>query len=179
MSRMKTLRAWLGLDRGGAAADPPALRQMLDALDQLPPERARFLAGFAFLLGRVARADQRVTPEETRAMEELVGKQGQLPVDQAMLVVGLAKTSTQLFAGTADYLVAREFATTASYDDKLALLRCLFAVSAVDESISIAEESEIHRIANELKIDRADIVSARVAYRKFLPGLRSSSEGES
>jgi uncharacterized tellurite resistance protein B-like protein len=93
--------------------------------------------------------------------------------------VGLAKTSTQLFAGTADYLVAREFSTTASYEDKLALLRCLFAVSAVDESITIAEESEIHRIANELKIDRADIVSARVAYRQFLPGLRTSPEGKS
>jgi uncharacterized tellurite resistance protein B-like protein len=173
---MKTLRGWLGLDRRGSAADQPPLRQMLNALDQLPVDRARFLAGFAFLLGRVARADERVTPEETRAMEELIAKQGQLPVDQAMLVVGLAKTSTQLFAGTADYLVAREFAASASYDDKLALLRCLFAVSAVDESISIAEESEIHRIANELKIDRADIVSARVAYRQFLPGLRSPSD---
>ncbi|HVT48716.1 MAG TPA: TerB family tellurite resistance protein [Vicinamibacterales bacterium] len=176
---MKSLRAWLGLDRTGAAGDQPALRQILDALDQLPADRARFLAGFAFLLGRVARADDGVSPEETRAMEELVAKQGHLPVDQAMLVVGLAKTSTQLFAGTADYLVAREFASTATYDDKLALLRCLFAVSAVDDAISIAEETEIHRIANELKIDRADIVSARVAFRQFLPGLHASSEEKS
>jgi hypothetical protein len=52
-------------------------------------------------------------------------------------------------------------------------------VSAVDDAISIAEETEIHRIANELKIDRADIVSARVAYRQFLPGLHASSEEKS
>jgi uncharacterized tellurite resistance protein B-like protein len=173
---MKTLRSWLGLDAQEPAAEQPALRQMLDALERLPPERARFLAGFAYLLGRVARADQRVSDEETRAMEHLVATHGQIPSEQAMLVVGLAKTSTLLFGGTADFLVAREFSGLASYDEKLALLKCLFAVSSADEAISIEEESEIHRIANALKIDRPDIVAARVAYRRFLPGLGSADD---
>ena len=38
-----------------------------------------------------------------------------------MLVVSLAKTSNLLFGGTADFEVARDFAVSASYDEKLAL----------------------------------------------------------
>ena len=72
----------------------------------------------------------------------------------------------------ANYEVAREFSAIATYDEKLALMRCLFAVSATDESISTAEESEIHKIANELRIDHPDLVALRVAHQRHLPGLR-------
>ena len=80
-------------------------------------------------------------------METLVHDQGQLSHDQAAVVVQLAKSSNLLFGGTANFLVAREFAALASYEQKIALMRCLFAVSAADDTISTAEESEIHRIA--------------------------------
>jgi uncharacterized tellurite resistance protein B-like protein len=104
-------------------------------------------------------------------MEALVQEQGHLPREQAMLVIQVAKTSNLLFGGTANFLVAREFAALAAYDQKLALMRCLFAVSATDEAISTAEEGEIHRIANELRIDHADLVALRVAHRRHLPGM--------
>lgn len=168
---MKSIRAWLGIDDSAKQEFAP-LRETLEALDHLEPNRARHLAAFAYLLGRVAYADQHVSPEETRAMESLVSDHGQLSQDQAMVVVQLAKTSNLLFGGTANYVVAREFSATATYDEKLALMRCLFAVSATDESISTAEESEIHRIANELRIDHPDLVALRVAHQRHLPGLR-------
>jgi uncharacterized tellurite resistance protein B-like protein len=168
---MKSIRAWLGIDDAEKQTFAP-LRETLEALDHLEPDRARHLAAFAYLLGRVAYADQHVSPEETRAMETLVSEHGQLSQDQAMVVVQLAKTSNLLFGGTANYEVAREFSAAATYDEKLALMRCLFAVSAVDESISTAEESEIHRIANELRIDHPDLVALRVAHQRHLPGLR-------
>ena len=104
-------------------------------------------------------------------MELLVREEGQLSDDQAMVVVQLAKTSNLLFGGTANFLVAREFSEIATYDQKLALMRCLFAVSATDESISIAEEGEIHRIANELRIHHPDLVALRVAHQRHLPGI--------
>ena len=167
---LKSLRAWLGVDRPQNEEFAP-LRETLDALDHLEPDRARYLAAFAYLLGRVAHADQHVSPEETRAIEALVGEHGQLPHDQAMLVVQLAKTSNLLFGGTANFLVAREFSALASYDQKLALMRCLFQVSATDDAISTAEEGEIHRIASELRIDAPDLIALRVAHRRHLPGL--------
>ena len=172
---LKSLRAWLGVE-APEKQDPVAkqkfapLRETLDALDHLEPDRARYLAAFAYLLGRVAHADQHVSPEETSAMETLVREQVHLSQDQAMIVVQLAKTSNLLFGGTANYLVAREFSSLATHDEKLVLMRCLFAVSAADEAISLAEESELHKIAKALGIDRSTLVGLRIAHRQHLPG---------
>lgn len=171
---LNALRSWLGLDRQTVPESAP-LRELVEALDRLDPERARHLARFAYLLGRVALADRHVSPEETRAMETLIQQKGGLSPDQAMLVVTLAKSSNLLFGGTADFQVAQEFAASATYEEKLALARCLFAVAATDESISMAEETEIHRIANQLKIEPADLTALRVQHRSFLPGMKSTN----
>jgi uncharacterized tellurite resistance protein B-like protein len=168
---LKSLRSWLGVDAPHAKQDFAPLRDTLDALDHMEPDRARFLAAFAYLLGRVAHADQHVSPEETRTMEELVRKEGHLSDDQAMVVTQLAKTSNLLFGGTANFLVAREFSGMASYEQKLDLMHCLFAMSATDESISLAEEGEIHKIARELGISQPDLVALRVSHQRHLPGI--------
>ena len=167
---IKSIRSWLGL---GEAREPEAapLRETLDALDHLEPAQARYLAAFAYLLGRVAHADQHVSADETRAMEALVAEQGQLTADQAMIVVQLAKTSNLLFGGTANFIIAREFSELTTYEQKLALMRCIFAVSVTDHAISTVEEGEIHKIARELKIDHADLVRLRVGHQRHLPGL--------
>lgn len=167
---LKSIRAWLGVEGSDERPFAP-LRETLEALEHLEPRRARFLAAFAYLLGRVARADLHVSPEETRIMEALVREQGQLSQDQAMVVVQLAKSSNLLFGGTANFLVAREFCELAAYDEKLALMRCLFAVSAADDVISAAEEGEIHRIASELRIDQPDLVALRLSHKRHLPGV--------
>jgi uncharacterized tellurite resistance protein B-like protein len=167
---LNTLRSWLGLDRPSVQESAP-LRELVEALDRLDPDRARHLARFAYLLGRVALADRHVSPDETRAMETLIQQEAGLTGDQAMLVVTLAKSSNVLFGGTADFTVAQEFAESATYEEKLALARCLFAVAATDQSISMAEETEIHRIANQLKIEPGDLTALRVQHRTYLPGV--------
>ena len=166
------LPSWLRLESTDAGADTnDALRGLLDALDRLEPDRARYLARFAYLLGRVAHADQHVSPAETTLMEELVAREGNIPSDQALIVVGLAKSSSLLFGGSDDFIVARDFAAETDYEQKLALLRCLFAISAVENNISLAEEREIQRIARELKVHRDDVVKMRLDYLHHLPGL--------
>jgi len=176
---LKSIRAWLGVDvpekQTVAQKEKFApLRETLEALDHLDPDRARYLASFAYLLGRVAHADQYVSPEETSAMEALLREQVHLSQDQAMIVVQLAKTSNLLFGGTANFLVAREFSTISTCEQKLSLMRCLFAVSAADEAISLAEESELHKIAKELGIDHTSLVALRVAHQQHLPGRSRS-----
>ncbi len=169
---LDAIRHWLGF--GAAPAEESGhgpLRRLIDTLEHLEPDRARHLARFAYLLGRIAHADQHVSPEETRAMETLVEREGALTAEQALVVVGLAKSSNLLFGGTADFQVAQEFAAAATYDEKLALLRCLFSVAATDASISVAEESEIHRIAIHFKILPQDLTALRVAFAHYLPGL--------
>jgi uncharacterized tellurite resistance protein B-like protein len=169
---MGSLWSWLGVSAREPQEQSP-LRDVVNALDRLKPERARHLARFAYLLGRVAHADRDVSAEETAAMERLVRDEGHLTSDQAVLVVSLAKTSNLLFGGTADFVVAREFAEEATYEEKLALARCLFALAATEDSISMAEETEIHRILNQLKIQPADLTALRVEHRDHLPGLTS------
>lgn len=169
----ESIREWLGLDTPQSQDFAP-LRETLDALDHLEPNRARVLAAFAYLLGRVAFADQEVSAKETQAMEGLVRDQGALSHDQAMVVVQLAKTSNLLFGGSANFLVARQFAELATYDEKLSLMRCLFAVAATDDTITLTEEGEIHRIANELRIEQKDLITLRVSHARHLPGMSRS-----
>ena len=173
---LKSLHAWLGASPIAPEAEPAPLRELVNALDRLEPSRAQYLARFAYLLGRVARADDQISAEETRAMETLVMEHGGLSADQAMLVVSLAKTSSLMFGLTADFAVTQEFTDAATYDERLALAQCLFAVAASDERISIAEEAEVHRITNHLRIEGPHLTAMRLQHRRFLPGISKSVE---
>ena len=167
---VRQLLSWLGVDDAREAQESTPLRELVETLDRLDPARARYLARFAYLLGRVAHADRQASPEETRAMEALIVREGGLTADQATVVVALAKTSNRLFGGTADYQVALEFGDAASYEEKLSLGRCLFAVASSDQQISLPEEAEIHRILNQLRILPQDLTKLRVEHGRYLPG---------
>jgi uncharacterized tellurite resistance protein B-like protein len=170
---------FLGLDGAPETTGPgdtDTVRRIAAELDRLEPDRARYIAAFAYILGRVAIADREISAEETQAMERIVAERGGLPEAQAVMVVQMAKSQNVLFGGTEDFLVAREFGRMASYDQKLALLECLFIVSATDATITLAEEQEIARVALELKIEHADVVRARLARREYLSVLRRPAE---
>jgi uncharacterized tellurite resistance protein B-like protein len=173
---------FLGLDRevtagSGSAGDIETVRKIVDELDHMEPDRARYIASFAYVLSRVAYADLQISVEETRSMERVVMGLGGLPEEQAILVVQMAKTQALLFSGTENFLVTRELGELASREDKLRVLECLFAVSASDDSISTAEGAEIRKIADELKISRKDYINARVEYREHLAVLKKSETG--
>ncbi len=159
-----------GSERSSAETD--TVRKIAGALDQLEPERAKFVAAFSYLLSRVARADLLITTEETTVMERIVMSQGGLPEEQAILVVQMAKTQNILFGGTENYLVTREFNRIASHEQKLALLQCLFAVSAADETISTLEDNEVSQIADELRIEHKDFIGVRTRFRDYLAVLK-------
>jgi len=148
------------------------VRKIAQKLDQIPEEQARFIAAFAYLLSRAARGDLNVSAEETAVMERIVMDQGGLPEEMALLVVQMAKTQNQLFGGTENYLVTREFERIASYEQKLALLECLFAVTAADENITNAEDSVVKQISNELKLQHSDYIAARLRFRDHLAVLK-------
>jgi uncharacterized tellurite resistance protein B-like protein len=151
-----------------------AVRRIARELEAMEPERARYVAAFAYLLSRVANADLKVSQEETLKMERIVQALGHMPPDQASLVVEIAKGQNRLFGGTENFLVTRELRDLATREQCLELLDCLFAVSAADESISGAEETQIRQIASELGFTHAELVQARSAYndkREILKGL--------
>lgn len=159
-----------------AGAETETVRKIVDRLDRLEPDRARFVAAFAYILSRAARADLEISDEETAAMERIVSKLGGLPEEQAIIVVQMAKTQNLLFGGTENYLVTREFNRIASREEKLALLDCLFAVSAADETITTVESNVIRQIAEELLLDHADFIEVRSRFRDRLAVLKTSRE---
>ena len=174
---------FLGLEPPKSAPSPDSLetetvRKIVGSLDKLDPERAKFIASFAYILSRVARADLQISAEEVQAMEQLVMSKGGLPEEQAVIVVQMAKTQNILFGATENYLVTREFNNIATREEKIALLHCLFAVSSADQSVSSAEDSEIRQIASELKIEHRDLIAVRSAYREHLAVLKKPPASE-
>lgn len=137
------------------------VRRIVAELEALPEDRARYLAGFAYVLGRAANSDLVMTEAETALMERIVMEHGQIPEAQAVLVVGIAKQQERLLGGTEDYLVTRQWSAAASEEQRLALLRCCFLVNAVDDSISAEESAVLNEIANELMLDSAAIAKVR------------------
>ena len=162
-----------------SSADTETVRKIAAELDRLDPDRARYIAAFAYVLSRVARADLEVSDDETREMERLVREKGELPEEQAVIVVQVAKTQNLLFGGAENFLVTREFEKIATREQKIALLHCLFAVSAVDRSISSAEDTTIRQIASELRLDHADFVAVKAAYADRLATKARPGEGPS
>jgi uncharacterized tellurite resistance protein B-like protein len=167
-------KKWMSENAAVTASSPQTetVRKIVRALDSMEPTRARHLAAFAYLLSRVAFADQNISPEETQAMERLVMQHGQLPEEQALLIVQMAKTQSLLFSGTENFLVAREFGKITSREEKLALLHCLYAVCAADQSVTVAEDNEICKLSIELQLSHEDYIAVRLNYREFLAVLK-------
>ena len=174
-----SIRRFLGLlaeEKPSAGAETATVRKIVAALDSLPPERARHIAAFAFILSRVARADLLISEAETSAMERIVSENGRLPEEQAVLIVQMAKTQNLLFGATENYLVTREFNNLASREVKLDLLRCLFAVAAADDSISEAENHTIRQISRELLLEHEDFIRVRSDFRDKLAFLKHEAD---
>ncbi len=169
---MSILKNLFGLTSSASAStdnpgDTETVRRIVGELEALEPDTARYLAAFAYILGRVAHADLHISVEETRAMEEIVHAQGHLPEAQAILVVQIAKTQAKLFGSTENYLVTREFGEISDRSQREELLDCLFAVSAADDSISVAEEEEVRRIASELGFTHKEYIASRKKYSQY------------
>lgn len=170
-----SLLRFLGLGGHGARrpeGETETVRRITARLEQLDPDRARFLAAFAYVMARVANADLSIADEEADAMCRIVGEVGGLDEGQASLVVEIAKTQERLLGGTEDYMVTREFRRISTRDERGRLLECLYAVAAADGTISGPESSEIVAIAEELGFTRAEALSLRSRYRDALPELR-------
>jgi len=179
---MEFLRRLFAAAEGPAQArsgqtQPQALAKIAGAMQELDPQQARFVASFAYVLSRVARVDRDVSAAETEKMQQIVVRLGNLPEAQAALVVEVAQHQAELFGFSEDFSVTQEFRESATPAQRQDLLHCLFAVSAADDSVSVAEEEQIREIATELGFSHGDYVAARAAYSdkrevlKDLPGF--------
>ena len=171
----------------GAAApigETESVRRIAARLGALPPDRARYVAAFAYLLARAANADLAIGDAEAIEMARLISEEGRLDADTAALVVELAGTRVEHFGATDDYLVTREFKAISTPDQREQLLRCCLLVAAADSEIDADESWLVNRLAEELEIPRAELNRIRSEFTDRIAGLaelrrmRAAAEAE-
>lgn len=155
-----------------SAAETATVRRIVGQLEALPPDRAAFIAGFAYILARVANADLDISDAEAAEIEQLVMAQGGLSEAEAVLVVGIARTQARLEGATEDFLVTRRWREISTVEQRQQLLACLFAVAiAGDETISAEENTEIRQISDELGFTMAELNAVRSSYAGWMSSV--------
>ena len=182
-------RRFLGLDRRGpdprlpsgdavpplpdSAAETATARRIVARLEALPREEARYLACFAYVMSRAANADFDISADETALMERFAVEGGGLDEAQAVLVVEMAKLQARTQGSTEDFVVTREFRAISTPEQRLALVRCCFAIEAADGSITAEEASAVNEIARELDVERDDVNRIRAEFHEQLSAVQA------
>jgi len=167
----RSILKWIGVDE--SRLEPDVLDRTAAALESLGPDRARYVAAFGYLLARVANVDSHVTADEMDLMHRLVQREADLSDEESAAIVNLALGDAMRFSGTHNLEVAREFMAISTQEQRLGLLRCLFALSAADDHVATDEDNEIRRVSRELKIEHADFIQARAEVRRHLGVLKA------
>jgi len=154
-----------------SVGDTGSVKLIAAQLDALPPARARYVAAFAYLLGRAANATGATSDAERAEMVRLAGSAG-LGAAQGPLIVDMAATLADEFGATDDFLVAREFKAISTMEERELLLRCCFLVMAADDEIDATESWLVNRLAEELDVERPDLNAIRSEFHEQLSGVR-------
>ena len=166
----------LGSGEGSAPASAPvgseAVRRSAARLERLDAEAARYVAAFACVLMRVARADLHFSPPEEATLRGLLERHTGLSPDEAALIADIAHSQLHLHGGTENYLVTRSFRTHSNRAQRSQLVDCLFAVAAADGTISAEESAEIRKIGEELGFAPEELIAYRNRYRDQLSELQ-------
>ena len=155
------------------SGDTESIRRISAELEALPIESRRFIAGYAYVLARVAHADLDVSEPELAFMEHAVVEVGHLSEAQAVLVVEMARNMNEIYGATDDYVVTREFAQHTTVEQREDLLRTAFAMGAADNSITAPESAELNEVGKELGFRADEVDTIRVEFSDQLASLQA------
>jgi uncharacterized tellurite resistance protein B-like protein len=182
-------RRFLGLDRQSqdprlpvgdvaaplpdSAAESATARRIVARLEALPPSEARYLACYAYVMSRTANADFDISADETNLMERFLVEHGGLDEAQAVLVVEMAKLQSRTNGGTEDFVVTREFRSISTPEQRRDLVRCCFAIAAVDGTITASEAGTVNEIARELDLELNEVNAIRSEFHEQLSAVQA------
>jgi uncharacterized tellurite resistance protein B-like protein len=150
-----------------------SVRIIAAKLAAMPPEQARYLAAYAYLLNRAATADLASSDLEAAEMARLIAEAGGLAHGDAELVMEVARTLQSEYGATEDFLVTREFKGISDAEQRLALIRCCFLVASADDEIGEDESWLVNRMAEELDVPLPDLNRVRAEFHERLSSVRS------
>ncbi|MDA8202627.1 MAG: TerB family tellurite resistance protein [Chloroflexi bacterium] len=157
-----------------ADSETATVRKIVAQLDAMPPDRARLLAGAAYVVSRAANADLAITPDEVALMERTLIERTGVSEAEAVVIVEIARQQARLFGSTEDYLVTREFKRVSTPEQRLGVLRACFLVAASDDEISSPESAVLNEIAAELDVEPAELDAIRAEHRDQLSVVRAA-----
>ena len=138
------------------------LNRLEEALGNLEPERARFLASVALTLGQVAYADMEISEKETEKMLHILKTKMKLPEEQAKLAVSIVSERV-LFNNLDSSCVWDNLNELASMEEKKQLIHSLFHL-ATEDDISTEENHVIRLISDALLLSHKEFIEIRSQY---------------
>ncbi|MFN8548563.1 MAG: TerB family tellurite resistance protein [Candidatus Eisenbacteria bacterium] len=127
--------------------------------ERVQTERRDFVTLFGALLSRVIDADGVVRPEERAAVRDALGDRFGLSESEIEFVLRLI--AARAAEGADRQRLCAEFNRVSSPEQRLELLRALFAAARADGAITNEEEAEARLIANYLWIETQDYTRVR------------------
>lgn len=126
------------------------IRRALKRLETVNRETADYLKVLAFILHRVAMADNEVSDQETDRMEQILVDHASLSRSQAILAVEIARHCGQIADCGCSYESSRKLRERLGEDDGRRIHGFLESVAAADGKILGSETAQIRQIATEL-----------------------------
>ena len=126
------------------------IRQSLERLASLDNETAAYIKTLAFILHRVAAADQNVSREEVSRMESILVEHASLSQPEAVLTVEIARHCGEISDCARSYDASRKLRTHLTAEDRRRLHGFLDSVAEADGRIRRSEMDAIRQISAEL-----------------------------
>jgi len=137
-------------DSGASAAIAEEIRDTLNRLEELNRETAGYLKTLAFILYRVAIADQELSRDEVDRMEQILIDHASLSRSEAMLTVEIARHCGEIADCGCSYEASRRLRSTLDLDNGRNIRRFLESVAEADGRVRHSERAQIRQIATEL-----------------------------
>jgi len=163
----------LGKSDGGREREPASLAEISAQLEALPPEEARFVSAFSYLLARVAAVDLSTDGVERDAMRKRLEDFAGVDATRAALLSEAAIRAAETYSASDGHLVARAFRDMSEEPERIRLLRCLYAVAAADENISAVEDNDIFEVARAIGVRQSDVVAVRSEFKNQLGSMKA------
>jgi uncharacterized tellurite resistance protein B-like protein len=126
------------------------IRSSIEHIDHVDRHSDGYLTALAFILHRVAAADQHLSRVEIRQMESILVECASLTPAEAVLTVEMAKHQCRMADCGRAYDASRHLRALLTPTERLSVRSFLDAVAAADGRVQPSEQQEVDQIALEL-----------------------------
>ena len=129
------------------------IRGTLAHLEALDTQNDGYLSALAFILQRVAAADENISNEEIYRMEKILVDHASLSPAEAVLTVEIAKQRGRIADCCCSYTASRHMRSLLDSEGQAQMRSFLISVAKADGLVRRSEKAEIHQITTELGLN--------------------------